>query len=86
MKRQKQEYLSKLKDLILEEEKKVIKFDIETPSLTKRFQKYPIPHLFNGFTNSLNIGQPLNLIFSNLSPKCSQMFTFALSIKAIPTF
>ena len=36
----------KLKDLILEEEKKVIKFDIETPSLTKLFQKYPIPNPF----------------------------------------
>jgi len=33
----KKEYLSKLKDLILEKEKKVIKFDIETPSLTKLF-------------------------------------------------
>ena len=43
-------YLSKLKDLILEEEKKVIKLDIETPSLTKLFQKYPIPNPLQQFT------------------------------------
>ena len=33
----KKEYPSKLKDLILEEDKKVIKFDIKTPTLTKVF-------------------------------------------------
>ena len=46
----KKEYLSKLKDFILEEEKKVIKFDIKTPSLTKLFQKYPIPNPFQQLT------------------------------------
>jgi len=36
--------------LILEEEKKVIKLDIKTPSLTKLFQKYPIPNSFQQLT------------------------------------
>jgi len=38
--------LSKLKDLFVVEEKKVIKFDIEAPSLTKLFQKYLLPNPF----------------------------------------
>jgi len=42
----KKEDLSKLKDLILEEEKKVVKLDIKTSSLTKLFQVYPIPNPF----------------------------------------
>ena len=36
--------------MILEEEKKVIKFDIETPSLKKLFHKYPVPNPFQQFT------------------------------------
>ena len=36
--------------MILEEEKKVIKFDIETPSLTKLFQKYQVPNPFQQLT------------------------------------
>ena len=46
----KKQYLSKLKDLILKEEKKAIKFDIETPSLTKLFQKYQITNPFQQLT------------------------------------
>ena len=46
----KKEYLGKHKDLILEEEKKVIKFDIETPGLTKLFQKYQVPNPFQQLT------------------------------------
>ena len=37
----------------------------------------------NGSTNSLNIGQLLNLIFSNLFPKYSQTFIFVQLIKVI---
>jgi len=46
----KKEYLSKLKHLILEKEKKFIKFDIKTSSLTKLSQKYPIPNPFQQLT------------------------------------
>ena len=37
----------------------------------------------NGSTDSLNIGQLLNLIFSNLFQKCSLMFIFVQLIKVI---
>jgi len=46
----KKEYLSRHKDLILGGEKKVMKLDIETPNLTKPFQKYPIPSPFHQLT------------------------------------
>ena len=42
--------MSKLKDLILQEEKKDIELEIETPILTKLFQKYPIPNPFQPLT------------------------------------
>jgi len=40
----------------------------------------------NGFANTLNIGQLLNLIFSNLFQKCSLMFIFVQLIKVILKF
>ena len=46
------EYLSKLKELILEEEKKIAKFHIETSALTKLFQKYPTPNPFQSLTTT----------------------------------
>ena len=44
------EYLSKHKDLILLEQKKVIKIYVETLSLTKLFHKYPVPNPFQQLT------------------------------------
>jgi len=46
----KKESLSKLKDFILKEENKFIKFDIETPTLTKLSQTYLTPNPFQQLT------------------------------------